>query len=68
LLDTTGRRDAIMARGRPLMDPSEIADVVAMLLAGDETAEVYTVMQGRGGERFEFPAIPGMPGAAGRSS
>ena len=64
LLDTTGRRDVIMARTRTLMDPSEIADVVAMLMAGDETGQIYTVMQGRGGERFEFPGIPGMPGAS----
>ena len=68
LLDTTGRRDAILARAHALMDPSEIADVVAELMAGDETAQIYTVMQGRGGERFEFPRIPGMPGAGGRDS
>lgn len=68
LLVTTGRRDAILARGRPLMDPSEIADIVAMLLNGDETGQIYTAMQGRGGERFEFPSIPGMPGAGRRSS
>jgi len=68
LLDMTGRRDVIMARTRKLMDPSEIADVVADLMAGSETGEIYTVMQGRGGERFEFPGIRGMPGAGGRRS
>ena len=62
LLDTTGRRDAIEARGRPLMTGDDIADAVMMLLAGTETGQVYTVMAGRGAERFEFPGIPGMPG------
>jgi NAD(P)-dependent dehydrogenase (short-subunit alcohol dehydrogenase family) len=60
LLDTVGSREAIRARARTLMDPSDVADVVADLLAGEETGEIYTVMQGVG-ERFEFPWIRGMP-------
>jgi NAD(P)-dependent dehydrogenase (short-subunit alcohol dehydrogenase family) len=60
LLDTVASRDAVRERARRLMDPSEIADVVASLLAGTETGRAYTVMQGRGGERFEFPSIAGM--------
>jgi NAD(P)-dependent dehydrogenase (short-subunit alcohol dehydrogenase family) len=62
LLDTTGRRDAIEARGRPLMTGDDIAAAVIALLGGTETGQVYTVMAGRGAERFEFPGIPGMPG------
>jgi NAD(P)-dependent dehydrogenase (short-subunit alcohol dehydrogenase family) len=65
LLDTTGRRGSIVAAGRPLMDASEIADAVASLMAGTETAEVYTVMHGRGAQRWDFG---GYPGARGRSS
>jgi NAD(P)-dependent dehydrogenase (short-subunit alcohol dehydrogenase family) len=61
LLDTTGRRDAIEARGRPLMTGDDIAEAVIALLAGTETGQVYTVMAGRGAERFEFPGIAGMP-------
>jgi len=61
LLDTTGRRDAIEARGRPLMAGDDIADAVLVLLAGTETGQIYTVMTGRGAERCEFPGIPGMP-------
>jgi NAD(P)-dependent dehydrogenase (short-subunit alcohol dehydrogenase family) len=63
LLDATGRRDAIAARGRALMGGDDVAEAVLALLAGTQTAQVYTVMAGRGAERFEFPAIPGMPGA-----
>jgi NAD(P)-dependent dehydrogenase (short-subunit alcohol dehydrogenase family) len=62
LLDTTGRRDAIEARGRPLMAGDDIADAVLDLLAGTETGQIYTVMQGRGAERCEFAGIPGMRG------
>jgi NAD(P)-dependent dehydrogenase (short-subunit alcohol dehydrogenase family) len=62
LLDTTGRRDAIEARGRPLMDGDDIAAAVMSLLTGTETGQIYTVMTGRGAERYEFPGIPGMPG------
>ncbi|MBM3671870.1 MAG: SDR family oxidoreductase [Actinobacteria bacterium] len=61
LLDATGRRDAIEARRRPLMIGDDIAEAVTMLLAGSETGHVYTVMSGRGAERYEFPGIPGMP-------
>lgn len=61
LLDTTGRRGAIEARGRPLMVGDDIAEAVTMLLGGTETGHVYTVMAGRGAERYEFPGIPGMP-------
>jgi NAD(P)-dependent dehydrogenase (short-subunit alcohol dehydrogenase family) len=62
LLDTTQRREAIEARGRPLMIGDDIADAVMSLVAGTETGQIYTVMAGRGAERFEFPGIPGMPG------
>ena len=51
-----------MGAGRSLMDASEIADAVTALLAGDETGHVYSVMHGRGAERFEFGTIPGMRG------
>ena len=52
----------IVGAGRSLMDASEIADAVTALLAGNETGHVYSVMHGRGAERFEFRAIPGMRG------
>lgn len=61
LLDTTGSRDAIEARGQPLMAGDDIADAVLNLLAGTETAQIYSVMAGRGAERWEFPPVPGMP-------
>jgi NAD(P)-dependent dehydrogenase (short-subunit alcohol dehydrogenase family) len=60
LLDTTGRRDAIVTAGRVLMDPDEVARVVADLLAGDETGEAYAVVAGRGGLRYEFRGVPGL--------
>jgi NAD(P)-dependent dehydrogenase (short-subunit alcohol dehydrogenase family) len=59
LLDTTRRRDAIVAAGRVLMDPDEVARVVTDLLAGDETGEAYAVLAGRGGVRYEFRGVPG---------
>jgi hypothetical protein len=37
------------------MDPAEIADAVAALLAGDVTGEAYMVRAERGSERFVFP-------------
>jgi NAD(P)-dependent dehydrogenase (short-subunit alcohol dehydrogenase family) len=61
LLDTTGSRDAIEARGHPLMAGDDIADAVLNLLAGTETAQIYSVMTGRGAERWEFAPVPGMP-------
>jgi NAD(P)-dependent dehydrogenase (short-subunit alcohol dehydrogenase family) len=60
LLDTTGRRDAIVAAGRALMDPDEVAQVVSGLLAGDETGQAYAVLVERGGVRFEFRGVPGL--------
>jgi NAD(P)-dependent dehydrogenase (short-subunit alcohol dehydrogenase family) len=60
LLDMTGRREAIEARGVGLMTGDDIADTVLMLLRGEETGQIYTVMSGRGAERFELPSIPGM--------
>src|SRR5581483_2219853 len=68
LLDTTTRRDNIVSEGRKLMDPSEIADVVATLMAGTETGQVYSVMYGRGGERVELTEIPGMRAARAQKS
>lgn len=53
LLDTIGRPDPLP--DRPFMDPSEVADAVATLLAGDETGSAYMVRAGRGAERFVFP-------------
>jgi hypothetical protein len=53
LLHTIGHPDPLP--GQPFMDPAEIADAVAALLAGDETGEAYMVRAGRGSERFVFP-------------
>lgn len=53
LLHTIGHPDPLP--DQPFMDPAEIADAVAMLLAGDETGEAYMVRSGRGSERFVFP-------------
>jgi len=53
LLRTIGRPEP---RADPaFMDPSEVADVVAALLGGDETGEAYLVRAERGSERFAFP-------------
>jgi NAD(P)-dependent dehydrogenase (short-subunit alcohol dehydrogenase family) len=53
LLRTIGHPDPLP--DQPFMDPVEIADAVATLLAGDETGEAYMVRAGRGSERFVFP-------------
>jgi NAD(P)-dependent dehydrogenase (short-subunit alcohol dehydrogenase family) len=67
LLDTTGRRPDILAAGRPLMDPDEVARVVVDLMSGDETGAVHTVVHGRGGERYEFRGVPGPRPVADRT-
>ncbi len=60
LLDTTGSRETMLEEGRPLMDPDVCAQVVADLMAGDETGEAYAVLFGRGGVRYEFRGAPGL--------
>ena len=41
------------------MEGDDIAAAVMTLLGGDETGQIYTVMTGRGAERYQFPGIPG---------
>jgi NAD(P)-dependent dehydrogenase (short-subunit alcohol dehydrogenase family) len=60
LLEAIRHRDALRDAGRPLMDPDEIAKAAAMLLAGGETGQAYTVVLGRPPERYEFRGVPGM--------
>jgi NAD(P)-dependent dehydrogenase (short-subunit alcohol dehydrogenase family) len=47
------------ATGRPLLDPAEVADAVAALLAADETGLVQTIVSGRGAQQYEFRGVPG---------
>jgi NAD(P)-dependent dehydrogenase (short-subunit alcohol dehydrogenase family) len=53
LLRTIGHPDPLP--DQPFMEPAEVADAVATLLAGDETGEAYMVRAGSGSERFVFP-------------
>jgi NAD(P)-dependent dehydrogenase (short-subunit alcohol dehydrogenase family) len=59
LLDTAHARDELREANRPLMDPDEVAQVVADLLEGDETGQAYSVLHGLGGIRYEFAKIRG---------
>jgi NAD(P)-dependent dehydrogenase (short-subunit alcohol dehydrogenase family) len=49
----------IAASGRPMLDPAEVADAVAALLAADEAGLVYTIVAGRGAQPYEFRGVPG---------
>ena len=58
LLDTTGRRGAIVEAGRPLMDPDVVAAAVSDLMQGSETGKAYAVLHDHGAIRYEFAKIP----------
>ena len=58
LLDTTGRRAAIVDAGRLLMDPDVVARAVSDLMQGDETGQAYAVLHGRGAVHYDFAPIP----------
>jgi NAD(P)-dependent dehydrogenase (short-subunit alcohol dehydrogenase family) len=49
----------IAATGRPMLDPAEVADAVAALLAADEAGLVHTIVAGRGAQPYEFRGVPG---------
>jgi NAD(P)-dependent dehydrogenase (short-subunit alcohol dehydrogenase family) len=59
LLDTAHARDEMREAGRPLMDPDEVAQVVADLMERDETGQAYSVLFGAGGIRYEFAKVRG---------
>jgi len=58
LLDPA-RKARIVAAGRPMLDPSEVADAVAALLARDAGGVVATIVAGRGAQPYEFRGVPG---------
>jgi len=45
--------------GGLILDPAEVADAVAALLATDEAGLVQTIVHGRGAEAYEFRGVPG---------
>jgi NAD(P)-dependent dehydrogenase (short-subunit alcohol dehydrogenase family) len=59
LLDTAHARDELREANRPLMDPDEVAQLVADLMERDETGQAYAVLYGLGGIRYEFAKIRG---------
>ena len=60
LVDATGPRDAILASGRDLMAPDQVASAVTDLFRGTETGECYSILYTRGKARYEFAEIPGL--------
>ena len=53
------RKAEIVAAGRPMLDPAEVADAVAALLARDDGGVVETIVAGRGAQPYEFRGMPG---------
>ena len=60
---TSEQKARIEADGRPMLDPAEVADAVAALLAADEAGLVHTIVAGRGAQRYEFRGVPGPRGS-----
>lgn len=53
------RKARIAAAGRPMLDPREVADAVAALLARDDAGVIATIVAGRGAQPYEFRGVPG---------
>jgi NAD(P)-dependent dehydrogenase (short-subunit alcohol dehydrogenase family) len=53
------QRARIAASDRPMLDPAEVADAVAELLASDGAGLVHTIVAGRGAQQYEFRGVPG---------
>jgi NAD(P)-dependent dehydrogenase (short-subunit alcohol dehydrogenase family) len=58
LLDPA-RKAAIVAAGRPMLDPDEVAAAILELLDRPDAGLVQTIVTGRGAERYEFRGVPG---------
>jgi len=58
LLDPS-RKAAIVASGRPMLDPDEVAAAVVELLAADDAGLVHTIVSGRGSQPYDFRGVPG---------
>ena len=53
------RKARITAAGRPMLDPTEVAEAVLALLARDDAGVIATIVAGRGAEPYEFRGVPG---------
>lgn len=53
------RKAEIVAAGRPMLAPDEVADAVAALLEHDGHGLVHTIVHGRGSEQYVFRGVPG---------
>ncbi|HEV2309252.1 MAG TPA: SDR family oxidoreductase [Acidimicrobiia bacterium] len=53
------RKAEIVAAGRPMLDPAEVADAVAALLGRDDAGVIATIVAGRGAQPYEFRGVPG---------
>ena len=51
LLGAPGRKAAIAAAGRPMLDPDEVASAVLTLLDRPDAGLVFTIVSGRGAAR-----------------
>jgi NAD(P)-dependent dehydrogenase (short-subunit alcohol dehydrogenase family) len=60
---TSEQKARIVADGRPILDPAEVADAVAALLATDRAGLVHTIVAGRGAQPYEFRGVPGPRGS-----
>jgi NAD(P)-dependent dehydrogenase (short-subunit alcohol dehydrogenase family) len=58
LLDAE-RKARIVAAGRPMLAPDEVADAVVGLLRREDVGVVATIVAGRGAEPYEFRGVPG---------
>ncbi len=47
------RKDQIVAAGRPMLDPDDVAAAVMALLAADDAGQVVTIVHGRGVRAYE---------------
>jgi NAD(P)-dependent dehydrogenase (short-subunit alcohol dehydrogenase family) len=59
---TVTQKARLVAEGGQLLDPAEVADAVAALLAADAAGLVQTIVAGRGAEAYEFRGVPGPRG------
>ena len=53
------RKAAIVAAGRPMLHPDEVASAVLTLLDRPDAGLVFTIVSGRGAERYDFRGVPG---------
>ncbi len=56
------RKAEIVAAGRPMLAPDDVAAAIVALLDSDEHGLVHTIVHGRGSERYAFRGIPGPRG------